>query len=204
MKGIKRRALGIPLAVVAFIALTSLTTHADPIVIVQPSNPVVGVNQSFSLNVSITNVSNLFAYQFSLRFDPTVLSANSVGEGSFLSGGGGTFFIPGAINNAAGTITLTANTLLGPVSGVSGSGVLATFNFSSLGVGSSQITIFDVTLLDSNLSPIATGVQGGTVTINAVPEPATVLLFGTGLLGAAAGLRKRYKSGGGACHRRKN
>ncbi|MBV8855461.1 MAG: PEP-CTERM sorting domain-containing protein [Acidobacteria bacterium] len=197
MKEIKRRALGMPLAVFAVIALSSLTAHADPVVIVQPSNTVVGVNQTFTLSVSITNVSNLFAYQFALRFDPTVLSANSISEGSFLSGGGGTFFIPGNINNAAGTITLTANTLLGPVSGVNGSGVLATFNFSSLIPGSSPITISDVTLLDSNLSPIATDVQGGTVVVNTVPEPATVLLLGAGLLGVAASLHKRCKKGGG-------
>jgi Cohesin domain/PEP-CTERM motif len=197
MRQIKSRMLGMALTVFAIIALTSLTAHADPVVIVQPSSAVVGVNQTFSLNISISNVSNLFAYQFSLRFDPTVLSTNSISEGSFLAGGGGTFFIPGTINNAAGTITLTANTLLGPVSGVSGSGVLATFNFSSLGVGSSPITIFDVTLLDSNLNPIATSVQGGNVTVNSVPEPASLLLLGTGLLGVATGGHKRCRHGAG-------
>lgn len=180
----------------AIIALTSLTAHADPIVIVQPSNPVVSVNQTFSLSVSVSNVSNLFAYQFSLRFDPTILSANSISEGSLLSGGGGTFFIPGTINNTAGTITLTANTLLGPVSGISGSGILATFNFSSLAVGSSPSTIFDVTLLNSNLSPIPASVQAGTVKVQSVPEPTTILLLGVGVVGIAARARLRYKIGG--------
>ncbi len=188
---VKRQTLAICGAVVAVLSLASLTAYAGPVtavISVQPSNKMVGLNQAFSLDIDIANVTDLYAYQFNLSFDSTILSANSVTESSFLSGGGSTFFNGGTIDNSAGTISFIFDTLLGPVPGVSGSGPLVNVSFASLASGTSPITISNVSLLDSNLNSIDANVANGTVTVssgaNGVPDRGTsALLLGIGLAG---------------------
>jgi general secretion pathway protein D len=134
-----------------------------------------------SVDVRVIDVTDLYAYQFDVIFNPTILSAAPVTEGSFLAGGGGTLFIPGDIDNAAGTITLIANTLLGPVPGVNGSGSLTTLRFTGVGLGSSGVTISNALLLDSVGGDIATDIQNGSISV-VIPEPATGLLAALALL----------------------
>jgi cohesin domain-containing protein/PEP-CTERM motif-containing protein len=171
---------------------------AAPILFVQPSSKSVTVGNTFSLDVSVSSAVDLFGYDFELGFNPLVLSVNSVSEGSFLgSGGDATFFVPGTINNPAGSVSLTGNTLIGAIAGVTGSGTLATISFTAVGPGSSAVNLLNVTLLDSSLSGIATTVQNGLVTAGdtqvpgPVPEPSTFLLIASGL--ASTPLLRRRK-----------
>jgi general secretion pathway protein D len=158
-----------------------LYASALPILSIEPPSKTVQPGQHFSLNAFITDVTDLFAFEFDLAFDPTVLSTISVIEGPFLPGGGSTFFVPGSIDNTVGTITLTSGTLIGPIPGVSGSGILATINFQALALGTSPVTLSNVLLLDSNLADITASTADGTV--SAVPEPSTLILLITGILG---------------------
>jgi adhesin HecA-like repeat protein len=145
--------------------------------------------ETFSLNVDISNVVDLYAFQFNLQFQPDLLSATSVTEGGFLSAGGSTIFIPGTIDNSAGFVSFAGDTLVGPVSGVNESGTLATINFNAVSPGTSSVTLFDPILLDSQLFSIsADPISGSSVTIQAaaVPEPENrafiLLLLGTVLI----------------------
>ncbi len=74
----------------------------------------------------MTDVSDLYAFQFDLAFDPTILELQSISEGTFLPGAGSTNFFPGTIDNTGGTATATADSLVGAIPGASGSGTLAT------------------------------------------------------------------------------
>lgn len=109
-------------------------------------------------------------------------------EGAFLGTAGATFGDVGVIDNAAGTISFVFGTLLGPEPGASGSGILASISFEALGAGSSALVFSDLLFLDSSGLDIAVEIVGATV--QAVPEPATFLLFGAGLVAVGAMRRK--------------
>ena len=136
----------------------------------------MGTSPGLSISTGATNASS-GALQMS---DETTL----VSEGPFLGGGGTTLFIPGAIDNIGGSASDNADTLLTAISGVSGSGTLATFDFTALAPGGSSLSAFNVILFDSSLSGIDAAVTNASVTVpgSAVPEPRYAGLIACGLL----------------------
>ena len=150
-------------------------------------NPAV-VGSTVDLSVLIGDVSDLYGYQFSLSFDPTVLRATAVTEGDFLGAGGETTAGYAGIDNTSGAVSYVYNALLGPGAGVSGSGTLAHIRFDVIGIGSTPLTFGDALFLDSHATDIAVRIES--TPLQAVPEPATYLMMGVGLVGLAA-LRRR-------------
>ena len=168
---------------------------AAPITTVEilPLPKIAVVGDIFSLDLSIANVSDLFDYQFDVTFNPTILQANGISDGGFLTSGGGTSVFSGAfllmLDNTAGLVTIL-DSLTGPVTGVTGSGVLARINFSALMPGESAIGLGNVILEDSIGAPIDAETIDGRVQVNPIPEPMTLLLVGSGV---AVGLRRARK-----------
>jgi hypothetical protein len=159
--------------------------NADAVLSVSaPSS--VSLGQSFALDVNIANAADLYAFQFDLRFDASVLSLTGISEGSFLPGAGATFFIPGAIDNTAGLASASADTLLAAVSGANGAGALVVFDFTAIGSGISDIALFNLFMLDSNLSLLNGTAGTGSVEVDgavATPEPSVALLLAIALVG---------------------
>ena len=97
-----------------FFAATLLLAAAAPfaqadISVVAPTlNATVGT--PVSVSIAMSNVIDLFAWQFDLSFNPGVLQLTSIQEGPLLASGGSTVFIPGTIDNTAGTATFTIDT----------------------------------------------------------------------------------------------
>lgn len=156
----------------------------------------VHVGDSFALDVLVSDVTDLYGFQFDLGFDPTIVRVVEVGEGNFLaSGGGTTSFVPGDIDNTLGLVLFAGNTLLGPASGASGDGVLAHLKFQALAEGHSPLVFGNVVLIDAALADIDTTPIGRTIDVAAaVPEPESALLAGIGLAALAAmrqGRRRR-------------
>jgi Cohesin domain/PEP-CTERM motif len=178
------------LGAVVFGALAASPALAVPTVSLTGTAGQAQVGAPLALTVRISDVVDLYTYQFSLAFNPAVLQASSVTEGPFLGSGGNTFFGPGAINNTTGTIAFTFDSLIGFVPGVSGSGNLATLNFNVVSAGISSLVFSDVLFLSSqdfNLLPV---VQNGSVTA-VVPEPSGAALLLAGLGGLLAWRRSR-------------
>ena len=169
------------------VALAAGPAMADTIVSVGPVGPV-SVGDAFAVDVNISGVNDLGAFQLDLLFDPAIVQLNNVNEGAFLPSGGPTFFIPGFIDNVGGSATFNADALLG-VPGVSGSGVLLEFDFQALAAGTSSLSLSNVILQDSVGNFIDSGLANGSVTVESegggggpvtTPEPGTLHL----LLGA--------------------
>ena len=144
---------------------------------------VVAGGPALDVPVNISGVSDLYAFQFDLSYDPSIIHVTSLSEGAFLPAGGSTFFLPGSIDNALGTLSMTADSLAGAIPGLSGSGQLAVVRFAVLASGISPLTLSSITLLDSNLNDIPFSVSNGQVI---VPEPGFAPLVGLSLMVAIA------------------
>jgi hypothetical protein len=120
--------------------------------------------QQFSINITVSNVVDLYAWQFLLYYQSSVLNGSVdqygnpvIQEGPFLSTGAplGTFFVISRFtdnyNDTHGLIWVGC-TRVGNVSGVSGSGILATVTFTTVGGGSSVLHLEETELIDSPMS----------------------------------------------------
>ena len=142
------------------IALGSPTTT----IFVDPPISTAEVGQTFFINIKISNVVDLYGWEFRLKWNSTLLNALNVIQGPFLKQGGGTFFWP-KINNTAGYILVDC-TLLGDVPGVNGSGTLATVKFYAKNQGESILDLYDTLLLNSLETAISHANNDGNVTVS--------------------------------------
>jgi general secretion pathway protein D len=162
------------------VILAPTLVEADPVI----SAPfvTVGVGDTFTIPISITDAVDLTSWQFDLGFDPAIVNANLVTEGPFLSSSGAalTVFVPGVIDNVGGSITLNADAYADIGTPPSGSGVLADIEFTALAPGVSPLIFSNVFI------NIFEGfeIENGQITVTGaqpVPEPATLMLLASGL-----------------------
>jgi len=168
--------------------------RADAILLLSPSSATVSAGEVFTVSLSVSGAVNLYGWQVDIAFDPTILSALSSSEGSFLSSGGSvaTFFIPGTMNNLTGLVDNMADSRTVSITGVSGSGLLATLSFQGLAPGTSALTLQNVLLANVLSQPLPVGGLSNTsVGVTAVPEPGTLML----MLGGLAALGGRNVNG---------
>lgn len=103
----------------------------------------------FTVDINVENVCDLYGFGFTLDYAPyvSILAGVSAVEGPFLKQGGMTVFTK-KIKHFEGEV-LVGCSLLFNVSGVSGSGTLATIKFSIVEAGNSPLDLIDVQLVDS-------------------------------------------------------
>lgn len=162
----------------------------------------------FTLDILVSDVTDLGVFDFSLIYDPTVLRLLSVTEGAFLASavtpGGFTFFIEGD-TSVDGAVRHVAGSLIPPPDlpdplppfGASGSGVIASLSFLPLNWGDAGVRFEDVMFVDSLGMLIDVVPPEGTPGQVTVPEPSTLMLIG---LGVAAAARRRRRANGQENH----
>jgi hypothetical protein len=158
-------ALGVTLLLLAISSRLSIpplsAQPATATVSVVPSSVVASVGQNFSVDITAANVSNLYGWEFWLSWNSSLLNVSSVIEGPFLKAGGGsnTFFYY-TLNSTGGSLVADC-TMLGQVSGVSGSGTLSTITFKVENAGECPLDLYNATLVDPSNIDIPSTVSGG-------------------------------------------
>jgi hypothetical protein len=140
------------------ITMNKPTTVKHTTLYVDPQRTEREVGQDFFINISISNVTDLYGWQLQLSWNKTILDVVSETEGTFLRSRGTTFFYP--IINATGYVKLDCN-LVGNVSGVSGNGVLATIQFRVIGSGKCDLYLYETILVSSSEKSIVHTVKSG-------------------------------------------
>jgi len=139
---------------IAFIATVIIAAagvgKASPATIALDPSEVKDIDPggTFNVDVTIGDVSNLFAWHFVLYFDPDVLQVDNVTEGPFLAAAGNTADFDPTIDNTAGYI-IAGGVLEPPLPefGASGDGVLVTIVFSVTGRGTVTLEFDDDEML---------------------------------------------------------
>ena len=148
-----------------------------------PAN--VNVGDIFSVDIVGIEFTELAGGEFDLGFDSTVLRIDSVviaPHWDFLPNGGGP-----ADGNIWRNVGFDINDGTEPASG---NFAIATVNLTALAEGNSSLVILNSFFADTSVQLFPMLIDG-TVNVSAVPVPAAVWLFGSGLLGLIGIARRK-------------
>ncbi len=152
--------------VTASITIIVNFTLSKAVISVDPPIKSGSANANFMVNVTITDVFNLYMWEVHISFDPDVLECTGVLEGPFLKSAGSTSWsmMQPNIDNVAGTIKATDFLKYYPPQGATGNGTLCTINFKVEVEGKTPLHFYKKELWTYDgmvLVPIELGVEDG-------------------------------------------
>ncbi|MDH5375549.1 MAG: cohesin domain-containing protein [Candidatus Bathyarchaeota archaeon] len=146
----------------SFTRLTRPTSDVDPILIIishtaedgyfqyplpmlyiEPSSIMdagLGPGSNFTINIKVAQMTDLYAWNITLYWNPAILVAKNVIEGPFLKSAGTTVFSPPTINQMGGYLNANC-TLVDLVPGANGTGTIAYITFQVKAKGQSRISL---------------------------------------------------------------
>jgi general secretion pathway protein D len=130
---------------------------------VAPSHVKVG--DVVQVIVSVNAVEELYSAPFHLIYEPNLMEFLGAEQGDFLAQDGNQTAFLEATDPRKGRI-IVGLSRLGPVGGISGSGVLATFAFRAKAQGSGTLGLWGVDLRDAALEPITGRIELSEVVID--------------------------------------
>jgi hypothetical protein len=147
----------------------------ETILSTEPSSRTVALGDLFQVHVMITDVFDLYGYQFTLNFDPTVLQVTDLmpHEGSTDEFG---FFHnlymiwDRAVDNEKGYVTIAITPPLGTKRGGFGSGMLATIEFQAMETGRTKLTFESTKLTRPSADSVPHVAVGGVITVGEVTD----------------------------------
>ena len=166
--------------VLANMTSTQVSTQPTTVQILPESYTVPDIGSTFTINISIQNVNNLYAWELKLYYPSDILNGTTVAEGPFLkTENQPTFFrvleFTDEYNNAQGRIIALCSRFKPGALGARGDGILATITFTSKSANGPKILhLEDVTLIDSNENTIPCTTTNSEVTV--ISELPTTLI----------------------------
>lgn len=127
-------------------------TRPALIAMIPTAQPQVGAGP-YTWPIQISDATQVGSVRITITYNPAVLKARTVTQGSFMSNGATTTFTP-QINEAAGRIDILIGRPAG-APGVSGAGLLGAVVFDTVAAGPANITM-NVTALTPTAQPIPT------------------------------------------------
>ena len=135
-----------------------------PAIVIDPSSQDVTVGDFFTVDATARNLTNVGAYEFTLQFDPNVLTFSGVTNGTFLGNTGRPIFCPPP-TVGDGWIRFGCVSSGSPP-GASGTGLLAEITFRASGPGASPLEFSTSALADPWGNTMNAGVSGGSVSVS--------------------------------------
>ena len=133
-------------------------------VLLSPEKIETQSGATFTVNLQVENVKDLFSAPVRIKFDPNVVRLEDVTRGSFLAADAKEILFTRNIINESGDASLVLSRMPGNT-GVSGSGSLAVFTFRVVGKGVTVIAAPQISFRDSQAAPVLTASPQVTVVI---------------------------------------
>jgi general secretion pathway protein D len=122
------------------------------------------LSAGITVAVAVDGVADVSSAPIQIQFDPRIIRLNNVLVGDFLTQGGSPPGFTQNILNDTGTATIQLTRLPG-TPGASGTGVLVNLNFQAVGRGTANVTMPNLTLLNSQGQVVARGTPQLTVNV---------------------------------------
>jgi hypothetical protein len=171
----------------SFLVVTNRTFADATVMHVEPSSVKdIAVGQSFTVNLTVTNVPALFTWQIMLFYNSTTLTCTAAvyptADGIFA--GHGTVPVAPVIDNSAGSVSFGASLSGSDI--VNGSGIMCQITFKVNATGTSGLNYStpygaDTFLLDGDLNVAPASTEDGFFTNVIAPPPTTHDVAITGL-----------------------
>lgn len=190
------------ISILLFVMMAS--SQASVSVSVNPVLQNMSQGDSFSVAIAISGLNDneaLGGYDLDVTYDASLLNFTSavfgdpsLGDQLDLAESG--LNLPSAVSDNSGKVNLIEFTLDDPADLINQQAknfILATLFFDAIDTGFSSLTISVNDLVDSGANSLPTGISNGSVSISAIPIPASVWLFGSALV--LIRTRRNFNSG---------
>ena len=164
-------ALALALALCLPNTALSADTGTTAVSVSAPSQPVASGEQ-FTVSIFVVPNTALSGMQFDLQFNPSLVTVNSVEEGTLLGqGGASTYFNPGEIDNQSGTVTGAFGIITSPGQTISTQGTFATIRLTAKTQGGScPLGLSGVVVGDINGNSVPVSVENGEIEVPMPPH----------------------------------
>lgn len=139
------------------------------IITLSPVSQTVIPGDTVSISVNCSPQQPIKAFQFDVSFNPALLEATLVSEGSLFEGYP-TFFNPGTIDNVAGTIVEIYDLIIGP-GNVTNAGTFITVNFTAKSASGTTTLALNNLGVTNEKDFIQVSVTTASVTVNGPSTP---------------------------------